>query len=194
MRRKKHFNQQDCIGRNKNKRDTYIKNVRLGKLKTGITPEEIILLDNIEEPKTPSEFEVQSYIYQEIKALEYNVHGEVKSISGKHRFDLVVFHNKFPLIIIEVKTNKASKNSKGIKRQCEEYLKYGTHVELICGMDEARDFISRFKYKFDIVLEKYLEKHDDEDHKQQLKELQKRLLEEMKFYHEAMKMAKKSFE
>jgi len=180
----------DCIGK-KDKRKEYIKNVRLGKLKSGITPEEMILLDAIEIPKTPSEFEIQSYIYNEIKKLGYNVYGEVKSISGKHRFDLVIFYKTFPLIIVEVKTKAATKNSKSIKRQCEAYLAYGTHVELICGMNEAKSFISRFKYKFDIVLEKYLEAQQDEEHKKELDELRQRLLDEVNEYHLQMHIAKK---
>lgn len=124
----------------------------------------------------------------------YTIRGEVNSTTSKHRFDLVVFHNGHPLIIIEVKTKKAVlKQSNQIQKQCQEYAKYGVTLELISGMDNAKDFCKIFKYKYDRALEAHLyskvEQYKDTDldkaekYTTELNELLNRLKLEVEEYH-----------
>lgn len=61
----------------------------------------------IQYPKKTSEFEIHSSIFNKLKALGYDVRGEVTFINkngGRNaRFDLVIFKNKNAILIIEVK-------------------------------------------------------------------------------------------
>jgi len=63
----------------------------------------------IKYPKKQSEFELQAHIYNEIKSLGHDVRAEVTHYinttkqASKCRFDLVVFIDEKPAVIIEVK-------------------------------------------------------------------------------------------
>ena len=87
----------------------------------------------------PSEFEIQAYLYCELRRLGYDVRGEVSTKDGDCRFDLVVFANKKPVRIIEVKSCRKRYRS----RQLEQYRAYGIKVLSVCGMSEAIELVRR---------------------------------------------------
>jgi len=105
-------------------------------------------------PKTESEFEIQAFIYAELRALGVDVRGELVTvffdgINGKQkhrtmcRFDLVIFENKIPIRIVEVKHGRKTFVSERA-RQCERYRKYGVPVTFVFGMEQAIRFVSDF--------------------------------------------------
>ena len=92
---------------------------------------------------TPSEFEVQSFIFQTLKLMGWDVRGEVPVKGRSRRLDLVVFDkSKNPIRIIEVKRSKRSKNSK--TDQITEYRRYGVDLDLVCGMKAAIEYCSKW--------------------------------------------------
>lgn len=91
--------------------------------------------------ETPSEFEIQSYVYQQLKELKYNVRCCVTTTVKTDVFDIVIFDgNNTPLYILEIKKRN---NPKLNSKQLERYAKYGIPVELIGGMNNAIDFIDK---------------------------------------------------
>lgn len=100
----------------------------------------------------PSEFEIQAYLYIEIKKLGFNIRGNVpnsrKRVRGYERrmiFDLVIFdkENK-PQIIIEVKdSNRHSEAT----LQCKKYLTTGYPVDYVKGMENALKYVKTLKIK-----------------------------------------------
>ena len=116
----------------------------------------------IKYPKGPTEFEIQSYLYQQLLRLGYNVRGEVSS--NRSRFDLVVFRGgKEPIQIIEVKKSRPGRtggfgrggrlrkaiqcrqDKERVDKQLEKYKKTGVPLKLICGMAKAKRYIEAVK-------------------------------------------------
>lgn len=104
-------------------------------------------------PRRQSEFEIQAYLFSELKAMGLDVRGEVRA-GRESRFDLVVFEERVPKIIVEVKTRKLPKNpttfrakerTRRREEQLSRYDKYGLPVHLIEGMRQAGEFIQRMK-------------------------------------------------
>lgn len=87
----------------------------------------------------PSEFEIQAYLYCELRRLGYDVRGEVATKDGDSRFDLVVFSKQRPVRIIEVK----SCHKRCRAKQLDQYRTYGIKVLAVCGMKEAQELIQR---------------------------------------------------
>lgn len=98
-----------------------------------------------------SEFEVQAFLYSELKRLGIDVRGEVnfkgekkyyeqnkKSRQTRCRFDLVIFHNCEAIKIIEVK-NAPIKHKTSLEntRQGIRYRHFGIPVIFIYGMNDA---------------------------------------------------------
>lgn len=93
-------------------------------------------------PQYPSEFEVQAYLYCQLRMLGYDARAEVTNYDGDCRFDIVVFSSDHrPVRIIEVKN--CLKNYRSI--QLERYRQYGIKVVSVCGMQQAIALIERAK-------------------------------------------------
>lgn len=103
------------------------------------------MLDDIVYPPCESEFEIQSYIYSTLKTKGYDVRGELRTRLGVCRFDLVVFVDRKPVRIIEVKQSETAKRKGGFSSdrkksswsQLCRYRKYGIEVVAISGMSQA---------------------------------------------------------
>lgn len=97
----------------------------------------------------PSEFEIQAFLYFELRRLGYNVRGEVGTYHSKAKFDLVIYDRKksgrFPLRIIEVKKQRRSReaHTKSGSQIHRYYEDYGVPVDLVGGMDEAESYLKR---------------------------------------------------
>lgn len=103
------------------------------------------------EPNNQSEFEVQAFIWSELKKLGINVRGEVKvpypepgDRRAVCRFDLAIF--KFGKLagIIEVKSNIIKHKKEGgwnATRQGTRYATFGVPIALIYGQKQAEFFI-----------------------------------------------------
>lgn len=97
----------------------------------------------------PSEFEIQSFVYESLKSKGFLVRGEVMAKCGSCQFDLVVFDQLGkPTLIVEIKRGKhvGTDEYKRIARkrnasQIQKYEKYGVPVRMIVGMAEARRFV-----------------------------------------------------
>lgn len=104
-----------------------------------------------------SEFEVQAYVYSELRCRGFNVRGEV-SATTRSKFDLVVFSSEEkPLRIVEVKKLKKEtvlklakdtaigrQNLRSMENQVRKYLSYQIPVDLVLGMEDAIRYVKEF--------------------------------------------------
>lgn len=103
----------------------------------------------VTEPKRETEFEVQAYVWSELRKLGINARGEVKTTFPAERravcrFDIAIFENGLLVGIIEIKTAIIKHKHEGgwsATRQGTRYLSFGVPVELIYGQQEAKRFI-----------------------------------------------------
>jgi hypothetical protein len=99
-----------------------------------------------------TEFEVQAYLYAEFKARGFLVRGELKTKCGKCKFDLVLYSEREPVRIIEVKNgrtlngkyNPVKSPAKTESEQIDKYAEFGVPVDLIRGMEEAIAFVREY--------------------------------------------------
>jgi hypothetical protein len=107
---------------------------------------------SIKYPPRHSEFEIHAYLYHRLHSIGYDVRGEVTLYLPTHkcRFDLVIFHNKEAVCIIEVKDGVFMSNKQEEHhyqqwkktRQGRRYRELGLKVFYCRGM-ERTDFILR---------------------------------------------------
>ena len=96
--------------------------------------------------ETPTEFEVQAYLYSALRAAGVNVRGEIAHRCPKtrrqFRFDLVIYQNAEAVEIIEVKPAPV-KHRKGLEkmRQATRYRWFGLPVTFIYGMEDAERYL-----------------------------------------------------
>lgn len=104
-------------------------------------------------PKRQSEFEIQAYLFSELKSLGLDVRGEVRA-GRESRFDLVVFEERAATQIIEVKTRRLPRNPASPRlremtlrraEQMARYRAYDVSVELIEGMRQAELFVQKVR-------------------------------------------------
>lgn len=121
----------------------YARNKVPARIKLALNPGEVKL--EIRYPSYPSEFEVQAFLYSQLRALGYDARGEVTTRDGEFRFDIVIFagigRSRRPVRIIEVKDHAKSYR----RKQIEAYGAYGVKVIAVCGMEQARALIERAK-------------------------------------------------
>lgn len=99
---------------------------------------------NIPFPGEPSEFEIQSFIYEHLRGIGLNVRGEVMTDGMLCRFDLVVFNeNNKPVLIIEVKKRAGGRHKS--RAQVKRYEDYGVPVILIGSMSNASGLVNNAK-------------------------------------------------
>ena len=106
----------------------------------------------IPEPTKHTEFEIQAYLYTQLRLLGYNIRGEVNvryksswKNRAKCRFDLADFSGGVLRGIIEVKSRPIKhKTEDGWlgTRQGSRYNDYFVPVRLILGMDDAINFVN----------------------------------------------------
>jgi hypothetical protein len=101
-----------------------------------------------EYPRQASEFEIQSTLYHALRQRGYDVRGEVlvqtqEKIGNAHktifRLDLVVFKDRAPFLIIEVK-KKNRRN--GIRQQMKNYSRVGVRVMPCVGEKEMNNVLA----------------------------------------------------
>ena len=101
------------------------------------------------EPKGDTEFEVQAYLWNELRKLGVNARGEVKTQHSKRtwvRFDIAIFDNGKLIWIIEIKRNPIKhKTTWEDTRQGKRYNEFGVPVNIIYGMPQAQEFLNIFK-------------------------------------------------
>lgn len=104
---------------------------------------------SVEQPTDFTEFEIQSFVYTELKNLGFCVRGEVKTQIDKReyvRFDLAIFEHNRLSQIIEIKRNKIKhKDSWKSTRQGRQYARFGVPIKIIYGMEEAKIFVNSIK-------------------------------------------------
>lgn len=90
-------------------------------------------------PLHRSEFEIQAELFFELRRLGYDVRGEVVTRQRKNRFDIVIYHGKCPVAIIEVKPDKIRDSH---ARQMDRYMEFGVQVFVIRGHQAMLDFVA----------------------------------------------------
>lgn len=97
----------------------------------------------------PTEFEIQSFLYHELRAMGFEVRGEQATKCGTAVFDLLLFKNGKPARVVEVKKHLAAllrsplkRPNKAVAAQCARYAEFGCPVDLVCGMREAKAYIA----------------------------------------------------
>ena len=101
----------------------------------------------------PSEFEVQSFIYEQLRVMGYYVRAEVGTRCGSCIFDIVVYVEENPVRVIEVKKNRGKPKNrmsrKNIQKardaQIDRYGSFGVPVDLVCSMEEAKKYIDNLR-------------------------------------------------
>jgi hypothetical protein len=103
----------------------------------------------VEEPVGDTEFEVQAYLWGELRSMGINARGEVKTQYGKRtwvRFDIAIFTNGELTQIIEIKRSPIKhKTTWEDTRQGKRYIEFGVPVVIIYGMQQAKEFLETFK-------------------------------------------------
>lgn len=101
------------------------------------------------EPKGDTEFEVQAYLWNELRRIGVNARGEIKAKYGKRtwvRFDIAIFDDGKLKQIIEIKKRQVKHNTTWEDtRQGKRYNEFGVHVNIVYGMEQAKEFIKFFK-------------------------------------------------
>jgi hypothetical protein len=99
----------------------------------------------VKEPAAETEFEVQAYLWNELRKLGVNARGEVKTQYAKRswvRFDVAIFDAGGLAHIIEVKRSPINhKTTWEDTRQGKRYNEFGVPVTIIYGMKHAEEFI-----------------------------------------------------
>jgi len=99
----------------------------------------------VKEPTRETEFEVQAYIWNELRSLGINARGEVKSkFCGRAmvRFDVAVFDDKGVLSgIIECKREGKTGDNWTETRQGTRYAQFGVPIRLVSGMSQAQSLV-----------------------------------------------------
>jgi hypothetical protein len=101
----------------------------------------------------PTEFEVQAYLYEQLRSLRHNVRGEIKTKCGTCRFDLVVVEDGRPVRLIEVKKGQPPINLKKVvravkhsrRKQIARYEQFGLPVDSVCGLAEAKQYVEQVR-------------------------------------------------
>ena len=106
-------------------------------------------MKDVVEPKTPTEFEVQAYVWGELRKLGVNARGEVKTRFSDRcfvRFDVAIFEDGRLKQIIEIKRQKMSHKTKWEDtRQGVRYNTFSVPVTILYGMDDAVSFLKTFQ-------------------------------------------------
>lgn len=95
----------------------------------------------VHEPTCPTEFEVQAYLWSELKKLGINARGEVKcAFKGRSqvRFDIAIFEHGALVGVIECKReNKQAGSDWSATRQGHRYSQFDVPVRLVRGISDA---------------------------------------------------------
>ena len=112
----------------------------------------------IEMEDSPTEFEIQAFIYWSLKSKGVSVRGEIKvscadaasNTTGTCRFDILIFNENRLSRIVEVKKNPFRDLAQiRIGRQCRRYRRFGVPVTYVFGMESARKFVESFDVSID---------------------------------------------
>jgi hypothetical protein len=108
-----------------------------------------VMTKDASEPKGDTEFEVQAYLWGELRKMGVNARGEVKARYAKRswvRFDIAIFKDGKLSHIVEVKRSIVKhKTTWEDTRQGKRYGDFGVPVTIIYGMGHAEEFIKNFK-------------------------------------------------
>ena len=101
-------------------------------------------------PAVESEFEVQAFLFSELRRAGFDARGEVqvhglfgqRAAKASCRFDIVIFEDKRAVMVLEVKARPVIHKS-GVEntRQGKRYPRFGVPVQFIYGMNDARKFL-----------------------------------------------------
>lgn len=98
-------------------------------------------------PASFTEFEVQAWLYGQLRAMGLDVRGEVRwrnpETGEACRFDLVIFDRGVASEIIEVKDTGRHDTSRPVERtrQCHRYRHFGVPVTFIYEMKDAQAYV-----------------------------------------------------
>jgi len=105
-------------------------------------------MEDVREPTSPTEFEVQAYVWTELRSRGVNARGEVKAKFARRstvRFDIAIFTDGKLSQIVEIKKAKVNhKTTWEETRQGHRYNQFGVPVTILYGMEDAEKFVSMF--------------------------------------------------
>lgn len=105
-------------------------------------------MERVKEPTSPTEFEVQAYVWNELRKRGVNARGEVKARFARRstvRFDIAIFKEGKLSQIVEIKKSKMNhKTTWEDTRQGNRYNQFGVPVTILYGMDQAEEFVAKF--------------------------------------------------
>ena len=122
--------------------------VRLCFAQTFTKGHRVMTRERVKEPSGKTEFEVQAYIWNELRKLGINARGEIKAKHGHRsyvRFDIAIFKDGNLKHIIEVKRSRIKhKTTWEDTRQGKRYNDFGVPVTIVYGMGDAEKIIKTF--------------------------------------------------
>lgn len=117
---------------------------RKGAWRAGVDVQMVLSPDMIRPPEGETEFEVQAWLWYELRRLGVNARGCVGTDAGDC-FDLVVFDAEGkPQCVVEIKKDHDVVNSTRNKKQLDRYRMYGVPVVPVHGMRAAEEFCHRY--------------------------------------------------
>ena len=99
------------------------------------------VLTTIPYPAHKSEVEITCHILTELKNMGFDARAEVTAHDKRSRFDIVVYSNKKPIRILEIKKN----SQEDITSQKGKYSKYKIEVDFIRGWGAAKAYLRKAK-------------------------------------------------
>jgi hypothetical protein len=99
-------------------------------------------------PRRISEFEIHAEVFMILKGLGYDIRGEVSAPGS--RFDLVMFKNKEPKVVIEVKRLKRPNRFRSNGRRISRYRSYGVPVVVCLNENYIVDTIEKAKKYYEL--------------------------------------------
>ena len=106
-------------------------------------------MEEVKEPTSPTEFEVQAFVWNGLKQKGVNARGEVKAKFAKRctvRFDIAIFEEGKLSQIVEIKKSKMNhKKTWEDTRQGYRYNQFGVPVTILYGMEDAVKFLENYK-------------------------------------------------
>ena len=113
---------------------------RVGKWNGSVDVASVNTPSDVAPPKTDTEFEIQAYLFAELRRVGLRVRGCVPVRGGSEVFDLVVFDADWrPVRIIEVKKGTPLVGA-AVRKQVRRYERFGVPVDLVCGMRRAEKY------------------------------------------------------
>lgn len=119
---------------------------RKGAWKVGVDIQAVLTPGMISPPQSETEFEIQAWLWGELRRLGFNARGCVGTDAGDV-MDLVIFdEDDHARCVVETKKGHKANRCARSKNQRQRYELYGVPVVSVCGMASAVEFARNYQH------------------------------------------------